>query len=395
MKNKYKWTIRACFFGYIIQAIVNNFIPLLFIRFGTEFSIPLSDITVLITINFFIQLIVDLTSAFYIDKIGYRASAVIAHVFSAIGLFLLSFLPDVIPGHFLGILISVFFYAIGGGLLEVVISPMVEACPSEHKDKTMSMLHSFYCWGSVAVVLVSTLFFNLFSIENWRILAIVWAALPALNTVAFLVLPVASLNDDGKKGLKLSELFKTKLFWVFAIIICCAGASELAISQWASAFTETALGLSKAVSDLAGPMIFAVFMGISRTVYGKFGEKINLDKMMLGSALLTLAAYLMIALTKNPYIALFGIAVSGFAVGILWPGTYSKAAASIKGGGTAMFAFLAMGGDIGCTLGPTVAGYVASATGENLKSGILAAAVFPAVLILAMCCLNKTERKSG
>lgn len=389
MTDKYKWTIRACFFGYIIQAVVNNFIPLLFIRFGTEYSLPISDITVLITVNFFIQLVGDFTSAFYIDKIGYRAAAVMAHIFAALGLFSLAVLPDVMPTPFLGLLISVVLYAVGGGLLEVVVSPMVEACPSEHKDKTMSMLHSFYCWGSVAVVLVSTLFFNIFSIDNWRVMSVIWGILPVINAVMFCFLPVASLNDDGEAGMKLSELFKTKAFWLFAVIICCAGASELAVSQWASAFTETALGISKSVSDIAGPMIFAVFMGISRTVYGKFGEKIDLEKMMLASTALALLAYLMIGLTSYPAIGLVGIALTGFAVGILWPGTYSRAAGEIKGGGTAMFAFLAMAGDIGCTLGPTIAGNVASVAGDDLSVGILFAAVFPLILLVTLLGMRK------
>lgn len=389
MNDKYKWTIRACFFGYIIQAVVNNFIPLLFIRFGTEYSLPISDITVLITVNFFIQLVGDFTSAFYIDKIGYRAAAVMAHIFAALGLFSLAVLPDVTPTPFLGLLISVVLYAVGGGLLEVVVSPMVEACPSEHKDKTMSMLHSFYCWGSVAVVLVSTLFFNIFSIDNWRVMSVIWGILPVINAVMFCFLPVASLNDGGEEGMKLFELFKTKTFWLFAVIICCAGASELAVSQWTSAFTETALGISKSVSDIAGPMIFAVFMGISRTVYGKFGEKIDLEKMMLASTALALLAYLMIGLTNYPAIGLVGIALTGFAVGILWPGTYSRAAREIKGGGTAMFAFLAMAGDIGCTLGPTIAGDVASAAGDDLSVGILFAAVFPLILLVTLLGMRK------
>lgn len=384
MTEKYEGTIKACFIGYIVQAIVNNFTPLLFIRFGNEYGIPLSEITMLITVNFLIQLMMDFASAFFIDRIGYKASCLIAHGFSAAGLIALAVLPGLFDNAYIGLIISVFMYAVGGGLLEVVISPMVEACPSEHKDKTMSMLHSFYCWGTVIVIAVSTLFFYFFGIENWKTLSLIWALLPILNGIAFVFLPVVSLADGEEKGLSLKELFKTRAFWLFALVICCAGASEQAVSQWASAFTEQALGISKTVSDLLGPMLFSVLMGISRTIYGKFGEKIDLDKMMVASGALCTASYVAVSLSSSPYVALFGMAVCGFSVGILWPGTYSKAAENIKGGGTTMFAFLALAGDVGCTGGPTFAGKIAELAGDNLKIGISASLIFPAILTVAL-----------
>lgn len=258
MAKKYEGTIKACFIGYIVQAIVNNFTPLLFIRFGTEYNIPLSEITMLITVNFLLQLMMDFASAFFIDRIGYKTSCLIAHGSCAAGLIALAVLPGMFTNAYIGLLIAVFMYAVGGGLLEVVISPMVEACPSEHKDKTMSMLHSFYCWGTVIVIAFSTLFFYFFGIENWKTLSLIWAILPILNGIAFIFLPVCSLADGDEEGLSLKELFKTKAFWLFALVICCAGASEQATSQWASAFTEQALGISKTVSDLAGPLLFSV-----------------------------------------------------------------------------------------------------------------------------------------
>lgn len=388
MSTNYNNTIRACFTGYIVQGIVNNFAPLLFLTFQSQYGIPLTDITMLITINFMLQLGVDLASTFFVDKIGYRASTLLAHGFAAAGLVLLAVLPEVM-NPFWGLIISVSFYAVGGGLLEVIISPMVEACPSEHKAKTMSMLHSFYCWGSVGVIALSTLFFAVFGIENWRVLAVIWALVPTVNGIIFTRVPIATLEDGEEKGLSVKELFGLKIFWVFLVIMTCSGASELAVSQWASTFAEKALGISKALGDIAGPTLFAVLMGISRVIYGKFGEKIDLSKMMIESSILCVIAYLTVALASSPVVGLMGIAVAGFASGILWPGAYSQAAGRIRGGGTSMFALLALAGDLGCTAGPTFAGKIGAAAGDNLKVGILAATVFPALLTVILIAMRK------
>lgn len=393
MKQDYNKTLVACFLGYIVQAIVNNFVPLLFVTFQSQYSIPLSQITMLITFNFILQLLVDFASAFFIDKIGYRKSAVLAHLFAALGLISLAFLPDLLPSPLTGLLVSVSLYALGGGLLEVIVSPIVEACPSDHKDKTMSMLHSFYCWGTVGVVVLSTLAFNIIGINNWKILAVLWAILPVVNGIRFLRVPIVTLEESDNGGMTIRELLKNKLFWVFILIMCCAGASEQSVSQWASAFAEKALGISKAVSDLAGPTLFSVFMGLSRVIYGKYGEKIQLDKMMLSSSCLCIVSYIIVSLSNVPFIGLIGMALAGFASGILWPGAYSKASVSIKGGGTAMFAFLALAGDLGCAGGPTFAGKAASMMGDNLKLGILAASVFPIVLSFTLVFLSKRKKK--
>lgn len=384
MAKNYEKTIRACFIGYIVQAIVNNFAPLLFITFQTTYDIPLAQITTLITINFALQLMTDLAAAYFTDKIGYRASVLIAHTMAALGLIGLAVFPSVMPLPFVGLVMAVVLYAIGGGLLEVIVSPMVEACPSEHKDRTMSMLHSFYCWGSVGVILVSTLVFWLFGIQNWRILAALWAIVPIANGIAFINVPIISMEESTGESTPMSQLFKIKMFWIFIVLMCCAGASELVISQWASAFAEKALGISKSLGDLLGPTLFAVLMGLSRVIYGKYGDKIGLDRMMILSCALCVIAYLMIALFDSAVIGLTGIAISGFAVGIMWPGTYSKAAGVMKGGGTAMFAFLALAGDLGCTSGPTFAGWTAAVFGDNLKVGILCATVFPAVMLMTL-----------
>lgn len=392
MTNKnYNATIRACFVGYIVQAIINNFAPLLFLTFQRSYHIPLSQITLLVTLNFGFQLLIDLVSVSFIDRIGYRASMILAHVFSAAGLVLLTILPEVFPCPFAGILVSIIIYAIGGGLLEVLVSPVVEACPSDNKEKAMSMLHSFYCWGHVAVVLVSTIFFRFAGISHWKIMALLWAVIPMLNILAFSRVPIAPLIKDGETGYSIRELLTVRIFWVLMIMMICAGASEQAVSQWASTFAEKGLGISKAMGDLAGPMSFAILMGFARAFYGKYGDRINLDRFMIGSSLLCILSYLCISLVPSPVMSLAGCAVCGLSVGIMWPGSFSKAAASLPRGGTAMFALLALGGDIGCSGGPTLAGLVSSAAGDNLKSGILAAVVFPILLLCGVLALRKLQ----
>lgn len=405
MKSSYQKTIYACFVGYIVQAIVNNFAPLLFLTFQNTYQIPLSSITMLVTINFGLQLIVDLVSVGFVDKIGYRASMLIAHIFAAVGIIALAVLPELLPNPFAGLLAAVVIYAIGGGLLEVLVSPVVEACPTDNKEKTMSLLHSFYCWGHVGVVLISTLFFRLFGVENWKLLACIWALVPLCNTFLFTRVPIAPLMKEGEQGYSLKQLVGQKLFWVFLLMMMCAGASEQAVSQWASTFAEKGLGVSKVVGDLAGPMAFAILMGTSRAFYGKFGDKIDLDRFMTGSSLLCAAAYLSISLIPNPVVGLIGCAVCGLSVGIMWPGTFSKASAALPRGGTALFAMMALAGDLGCSGGPTLVGMVSSGFGDNLRAGILAALVFPVLLmagigickrLVKICCpsiiVAKTEK---
>lgn len=374
----------ACFVGYIVQAIVNNFTPLLFLFFQKSYHIPISQITLLVTFNFGVQLLVDLLSVRFVDKIGYRISMIMAHVLAATGLFLLTILPEILPVPFIGILIAVMIYAIGGGLLEVLVSPVVEACPSDNKETAMSLLHSFYCWGHAAVVLISTLFFYVVGIEHWRILAIIWAVIPIGNALVFTKVPIASLLEDGETGLGLKALFQLKIFWILLIMMICAGASEQAVSQWASAFAEQGLGISKAAGDLAGPMTFAVLMGLARLFYGKYGDRINLECFMICSTVLCVLSYLGISLFSVPLLNLICCAVCGLSVGIMWPGTFSKASATLPKGGTAMFALLALGGDVGCAGGPTLVGMVSGALEDNLKMGILAGIIFPIMLLIGI-----------
>lgn len=387
MRKNYKLTMLTCFGSYLTQAAVINFLPLLFITFHDSFGIPLEQITLLVTINFLVQLTVDLLAALYIDRVGYRAGAVASQAFCAAGMILLSFLPDVMP-PFGGLLISVIVYSIGAGLIEVLISPIVESTPADNKETAMSLLHSFYCWGHVMVVLVSTVFFRLFGIGNWRAMALLWAILPVVVGAFFCIVPIDPLIGEGQTGMTWKELGKSRLFWLMVVLMICAGASEHAVSQWASAFAERGLGISKTLGDLAGPLAFAALMGMTRMLHGAKGKKWNIRALLIFSACLCLTSYLMISLIPNPVVNLIGCALCGIAISLIWPCTLTLAAKALPLGGTAMYALLALSGDIGCSSGPTLVGFVSGAFGEDLKTGILAACLFPIAILL---CLWKSK----
>ena len=393
MKNKYQKTMIACYLGFITQAITANFAPLLFLTFHRTYQISLGRIAFISTAFFFTQLLVDLFCAKYVDRIGYRRSVIASEVFSAAGLIGLAFLPSLLPDPYVGILISVIIYAMGSGLIEVLVSPIVEACPFDNKDSVMSLLHSFYCWGSVGVILLSTIFFAIFGIENWRILSCIWALIPLYNTFNFISCPIESLTEEGE-GLSIRQLCHIPIFWIALILMVCAGASEISMAQWASAYVESALGISKSIGDIIGPCLFAVMMGMSRSFYGKYGENIDLMKFMIGSGALCLVCYLLSALAPLPFLNLVGCAVCGFSVGIMWPGTISIASKKIPLGGTAMFALLAMAGDLGGSVGPGIVGFVTQNANDNLKVGMLAGCVFPTVLVLSVLLL-KRKRAEG
>ena len=388
IRSDYNHTLYASYIGYITQAIVNNLPPLLFLTFSRQFSLELSQITLLTTLNFAVQLAVDLISARVVDRIGYRVCVVAAHVFAVLGLVCLGFLPKLLPNAYAGLLTSVVLYAIGGGLIEVLISPIVESCPTRRKEAAMSLLHSFYCWGHVAVVLLSTLFFRFAGVERWSALALLWAVVPAVNIWYFSQVPLFSVTH-GAEPIPLGTLLRKKVFWLLMLVMICAGASEQAMSQWASAFAEAGLGVSKTVGDLAGPCAFAIFMGAARALYGKYSEALPLKRAMLACACLCMAAYLLAALSDAPVLALIGCALCGFSVGIFWPGTFSTAARALPTGGTALFALMALAGDVGCSGGPTLVGLVAGAAGGELRTGLLAALIFPVLIFLGIACLKE------
>lgn len=377
----YHHTIYASYLGYITQAIVNNFAPLLFLTFQSDLGLSLQSITLITTVNFLVQLGVDLISVKYVDRIGYRTCLVAAHVFSALGLAGMAVLPKLIDPY-TGIMTAVVLYAIGGGLIEVMVSPVVEACPTEKKEAAMSLLHSFYCWGHVAVVLLSTAFFHFVGIRYWGILACVWAIVPALNAVYYGLVPIYPITSEEEK-MSLGGLLKQKVFWLLVVMMVCAGASEQAVSQWVSAFAESGLNISKTMGDLLGVCAFAVMMGTARALYGKYSDRIPLKKMMLFSAGLCIGCYCLAAFSAAPIWGLLGCAVCGFSVGIFWPGTFSMAAVALPGGGTAMYAFLALAGDLGCSSGPTVVGLAADRAGGDLRTGIAVALLFPVIMLIS------------
>ena len=391
-ENKYRKTLIACYLAFITQAIAANFAPLLFLTFHKDLEIPLGKVALVSTAFYFTQLIVDVICAKFVDRIGYRVAAVASEIASTVGLVCLAVLPSVLPDPFVGIIISVIIYAIGSGLIEVLASPIVEACPFNHKEAVMSLLHSFYCWGSVGVILLSTLFFAVFGISNWGWLACIWAIIPLYNVYNFATCPIEPLVQDGE-GMTIRSLFRTPMFFLGIVLMVCAGAAEMSMAQWASAFVESALGLSKTMGDLVGPCLFAITMGISRVIYGKYGSRIELTKYMLGSGALCLLCYILAALSLNPIICLIGCIFCGFSVGIMWPGTISILSKRLPTGGTAMFALLAMAGDLGGAFGPWLVGFTSQMRDDDLKAGMLIACVFPIVLIATILGIKAKTKK--
>lgn len=392
-KRNYKRTLIACYLGFVTQAISANFTPLLFLTFKSTYGITLDRIALIPLVFYLTQLLVDLAATKFADRIGYRTCVVASQVLSAAGLVLMTILPEVLSVPFTGILISVVLYAVGSGLIEVLISPIVEACPFENKNGMMSLLHSFYCWGAMGVILGSTLFFAVFGVENWKILTFIWALLPLYNTFNFINCPIERLVEDGK-SMGVSKLLRAPIFWLMILLMVCAGASEATMAQWASAFTESAIGVSKTVGDLAGPCLFAMFMGISRVLYGKFSEKLDLTNVMLGCGVLCACCYLLTSLSKVPILGLGGCALCGFAVGIMWPGSISISSKRCPRGGTAMFAFLALAGDLGAMVSPAMVGILSEMVGGNLKSGLFVATVFPVMLVIGLIILKKEKKQN-
>ena len=392
-EKNYKKTLIACYLGFVTQAISANFAPLLFLTFRNTYGITLEKIAMIPLVFYLTQLLVDLAATKFADKVGYRMCVVASQVLSSVGLVFMAILPEVLPLPFMGILISVVLYAIGSGLIEVLVSPIVEACPFENKDGMMSLLHSFYCWGAMGVILGSTLFFVVFGVENWKILTFIWALVPLYNTFNFIRCPIERLIEDGK-SMGIRKLLKTPVFWLMIILMVCSGASEATMAQWASAFTESAIGVSKTVGDLAGPCLFAMFMGISRMLYGKFSEKLDLIKVMLGCGIMCAGCYLVASLSTLPILGLAGCAFCGLAVGIMWPGSISISSQKCPRGGTAMFAFLALAGDLGAMVSPAMVGSLSEMAGGNLKTGLLTATIFPVFLVFGLLILKKKVGKA-
>ena len=408
--QNFKNTVFACYRGYITQGIVNNLSPLFFVLFQNKFGISYSLISALILCNFVTQVITDMLSVKYVDRIGYRKSAVIAHALAFLGLVMQGTLPNVLPAPYVGLVLATIVNGVGGGLIEVIISPIVDSCPGDAKASAMSLLHSFYCWGQVGVVLITTLLLRLIGEDLWFIIPILWSLLPLYNLFRFLKVPLMpTVLEEEKTPLK--TLFTSKIFLVALLLMLCAGASELAMSQWSSLFAERALGVTKVIGDLLGPCLFAVFMGIGRTIYGVWGEKIHLTGAMVFCAALCILCYLGTALFENPWLSLLSCALCGFSVSLMWPGTFSLTSAAYPKGGTAMFGILAVLGDVGCSVGPALMGAVSGAVSGNakiaasfpnltadqlgLKSGMLFSAVFPAFILIGVLLLTRFHKSAN
>lgn len=395
VKKNDTYTIYACYIGYVVQAIINNLAPLLFLTFHRSFGISMERIGLLITINFGTQILVDFAAAKYVDRIGYRISIVAAHVLSAAGLIGLGVLPLHFKDPYMGLVIAMVCNAIGGGLIEVLVSPIVEAAPaSGAKEAAMSLLHSFYCWGHVGVVALSTVGFQILGMDRWYVLPILWSAVPIVNILLFSQVPIRALVSEEEK-LPAGKLLSQGSFWLFFALMLCAGASEQGMSQWASLFAEDGLGQSKMVGDLLGPCFFAVLMGCSRMFYGKFGDRLDLRKFMTGSAALCVVSYLLAVLMKNPFLALLGCGLCGLSVGIMWPGTFSLAAKGCPQGGTFLFGLLALAGDMGCAAGPELVSLVSGAfPDQGIKAGLAAAIVFPCMMLVLLRAGRKPSKSS-
>ena len=389
--NEYRKTKTACYLGFVTQAIVANFTPLLFMAFHREYKIPLASMALIPAVFYIVQLITDLLCAKF-KNINYRKSIIASAITAAIGLIGLAFLPELFHNPMIGILICVSIYAVGSGLIEVLCSPIIEACPFPNKEGMMSLLHSFYCWGAVGVIVGSTIFFTLFGLENWRILTCLWALIPLYNIFNFATCPIEPIVQDSE-GLSMSQLLKNRIFWIFIILMVAAGASESTMAQWTSAFAEASLGVDKAIGDLAGPCGFAFCMGISRLWYGKKGQDLDLSSYMIVSGILCVVAYLTASLSSVPLISFAGCMISGLAVGIMWPGSISITSARIPGGGTALFALLALAGDLGGTLGPSLVGFCTESE-SDIQSGILAASIFPIILIVSLILIRYRRVKA-
>ena len=367
-----------------------NFVPLLFLTFRRIYGISYAGLAFIPLVFYIMQLLVDLLCAQFVDQIGYRKSIVIAQVASGAGLAMLGFVPDLCPKPFIGILACVSIYAVGSGLIEVLCSPIIEACPFDNKESTMSLLHSFYCWGAVGAIALSTLFFVLFGTQNWRILTCLWASVPLYNVNNFRTCPIEPIVKDGA-SMSISQLFQTKIFWLFVLLMICSGASEASMAQWASAFAESSLSISKTAGDLLGPCGFAVFMGISRVLYSRLGEKVDLNRFMILSGILCLCSYLLAAFASLPAMGLAGCMLCGFSVGIMWPGSISISSSKLPKGGTALFAFLALAGDLGAAAGPALVGNISQLLGGNIQAGIAAGLIFPALLVLTVLMLKRNS----
>lgn len=384
----YKHTLHSCYLAYVTQAAVVNLAPILFVIFQTEFGLTYQQIGALSLINFLTQLSIDAVAIKTLDKVGYRPAAIGCCACCTLGFLLLAICPAIWPGEFFALCLPVIVYAVGGGLAEVIVSPIADSLPLENKEGSMALVHGAYSWGQAAVVLVSTCTLAIIGHARWQWLPLIWAILPLYNLFRFCRVPLMpTIPDEHRTPLR--DLLKNGTLWLFLLVMLCAGASEVAMSQWSSLFAEKALGVNKVLGDIAGPCLFAVFMGLGRIGFGKFGTKWKLSRILLLCALLAIVCYLLTAFFPHPIISLTACALTGLAVSLMWPGTVSLSAAAFPLGGAALFAFLALFGDLGCSVGPWLTGVVSDAVSVSnsdmaLRIGLAAGTIFPLTLFVTL-----------
>lgn len=390
MSTSYRSTKIACFIGFVVQAIINNFLPVLFIIFYSKpYNLNYEQLGRLLFINFFVQLVVDALTPIIVKKIGYRGASVACHALAAAGLCMLGILPWAFPTHIYTCLVAaIVVYASGSGIIEVCISPIVEMLPGDKKGADMAFTHSFYCWGQMFTVLVSTLLIAVIGQSYWHIIPIIWAIIPLFNMFNFMRVPIVEVPEESASKTA-KTLFKNRDFWVFVVVMICAGASEITMAEWASIFTQQALGVSKTVGDLLGPCAFAICMGSGRVIFGLLDGKFNPKKALIINNILCVACYVGVALCNINWLSLVVCALCGFTVSLSWPGTYSMAARHFTTGGTLMFSVLALSGDLGCSMGPWIMGIVANNT--NLQTGFLVSAIFPTIMVAVLPFLRKEK----
>ncbi len=395
LPSMYKHTIRACYAGTFTMSLVSNLTPLLFVILMDSFGLTFEQVGRLTLVNFMTQIAADLVFSKPVDKWGVRPFVAGGHFLCTIGLVLFALAPMYAPHNtYIWFMVSTVLFSCGGGLLELLLSPIVQAIPGDEKARAMSMLHSFYAWGFILVVVLTTTALGVFGSANWPLIMITWAILPLATGIAFLKVPLApqvSEEQRTRTGVLLSSAF----FVVVVLGIAAGGAAEVSMSQWISAFTERALGLSKQMGDLVGVCMFALFLGIGRASYGKWGGKTDVTTLMLWGAVGSVLCFLGAALIPNPILAMACCAANGLCVSLLWPGSIVTAAARFPLAGASMFAILAAGGDVGAAFGPWAVGAVADVVPSGLRGGLLVGTIYPAIMVVCMLVVRAMNRRGA
>ena len=404
--QSYKSTIAACYIGSFVQAIIVNTTPILFIPLREQFGLTFQQMGLLVLINFISQVGCDILFSNAIDKYGFRRFVVAAHGLAVVGLVLFAASPLLFDRPFAGFVTATIIFSGSGGLLELLLSPIVNAIPTDEKAGAMSVLHSFYSWGQAAVILLTTVLLFVFGRAWWQWIILIWTLVPLFNFFFLMRVPFApNVPEEQRQGM---DKILLKPFFIAALAtILCGAAAELCISQWASAYLEEAMRLPKVVGDVGGVCLFAVMMGVGRLFYGMYGKKINVSLMMLIGTVGAAACYITVALSGTAVLSLLACGLCGLCVSLLWPGTLVVASEHYPLAGAWMFAILAAG-DIGASAGPWLMGVVAEQAHRlpflsglltqgmspdqlGLRAAMLVSALFP---IIAFFCLRWMRKRT-